>query len=130
MEKVTVDLNAVWKRRCELRAKGYGLLKKADKLRAEADNFMGGYKIRPEEIVKRWIKGENLFIDCYKLKAEAWELFAEGDKSWAEAIFKKYGNIKIEFIKRVKEEVKWGEGRYFGKDCDCKLETGELFKWR
>ena len=130
-KKDIVDLNAVWKRRCELRAKGYELLKeKSDKLHSEAFNFMGGYKIRPEEIVKRWLKGENLFIECYKLKAEAFRLFAESDKSWAEAILKKYGNIKIELMKRVKEEIKWEEGRYLGKDCDCKLEIGELFEWR
>ena len=124
------DLNVVWKRRCELRAKGYELLAESDELHEKADNFLGGYKIEAEEIVKRWLKGENLFIECYKLKAEAFKLFAESDKSWAEAILKKYGNIKIEFIKRVKEEIKWEEGRYLGKDCDCELETGELFEWR
>ena len=129
-KKDFVDLNVIWKQRCELRAKGYELLVKSDKLHSEAFNFLGGYKIRAEEIVKRWLKGENLFIECYKLKAEAFKLFAESDKSWSEAILKKYGSIKIEFIKRVKEEIRWEEGRYLGKDCDCKLETGEFFKWR
>ena len=128
-KKEIVNLNAVWKRRCELRAKGYEFLAKADKLHSEAFNFLGGYKIRPEEIIKRWLKGENLFMECYKLKAEAFGLFAESDKSWAEAILKKCGNIKIEMIKRVEKEFKWEEGRHLGKDCDCKLETGEFFKW-
>ena len=130
MEKGNIDLNLIWKRRCELRAKGFDLLAESDKLHSEAFNFIGGYKIRVEEIVKRWLKGENLFIECYNLKAEAFKLFAESDKSWAEAVLKKYGNIKIELTKRVEKEFKWEEGRYLGKDCDCKLETGELFKWR
>ena len=124
MEKVnSVDLNAVWKRRCELRTKGFKLLAEADKLKTEAFSFMGAYKIKAED-VKGWVKGENLLIDCYKLKTEAWQLFAEGDKLWAEAILKKYGNIKIEWIR--------GHGKPLTaeRDGNCKLETGELFELR
>jgi hypothetical protein len=124
-----VDLNVVWKQRCELRTKGFELLAEADKLHAKAESFVGGYKIEVKD-VERWVEGENLYIESYNVKAEAWRLFAEGDKLWADAILTKYGNIKIEWIKRVEEEIKLEEGRYLGKDCDCKLETGELFEWR
>lgn len=118
-----VDLNVIWKRRCELRTKGFELLKEGDKLHAEANNFFGGYKIKAED-VKRWVKGENLYIRGYKHKTEAWQLFAEGDKIWAEAILKKYGNINIEWIKRQS----YGRGLTAERDCNCKLETGELFE--
>ncbi len=118
-----IDLSAIWKQRCELRAKGFGLLVEGDKLHAEATNFMGGYEIRAED-VKRWVKGENLYVEGYKLKTEAWQLFAEGDKLWAEAILKKYGNIQIEWIR--------GHGKPFTAERDggCRLETGELFELR
>ncbi len=124
-----VDLNVVWKQRCEFRTKGFELLAEADKLHAKADSFVGGYKIEAKD-VERWVEGENLYIESYNVKAEAWKLFAEGDKLWAHAILTKYGNIKIEWIKRVEEKIKLEEGRYLGKDCDCKLESGELFEWR
>jgi len=124
MEKVNfVDLNVIWKQRCKLRIKGFKLLVEGDKLKTEAFSFMGGYKIKAED-VKHWVKGENLLVECYKLKTEAWQLFAEGDKMWAEAILKKYGNIKIEW------EDRQGQGLTAEKDGYCKLETGELFEVR
>ena len=65
-----VDLKVIWKQRCELRKKGFGLLEEADKLHSEANNLLGGYNIRAEDI-KRWVKGENLYVKEYQLKTEA-----------------------------------------------------------
>ncbi len=118
-----VDLNVIWKQRCELRTKGFKLLAEGDKLHAEAANFFGGYKIQAADI-KRWVKGENLYVEGYKLKTEAWQFFAEGDKLWAEAILKKHGNINIEWENRQKQ------GLTAEKDGYCKLVTGELFEVR
>jgi len=123
-----VDLNVIWKQRCELRTKGFKLLVDSDKLHAEATNFMGGYEIKAED-VKRWVKGENLYVEGYKLKTEAWQLFAEGDKLWAEAILKKYGNIQIEWIKK-RQIYERGLTAEKDRNYKCKLETGELFEWR
>ena len=53
-----------------------------------------------------------------KLRAEGNKLLAEGNKLWAEAILDVYGNIKLEW-------KNWSEKK---QDCECYLETGEIFK--
>ena len=63
-----------------------------------------------QKLEKQWTKR-------LKLHAEGYKLYAEGDKLFAEGILSVYGNITLEWIFR-------------NGDHDCKLENGELYKWR
>ncbi len=106
MKKNILNLNLIRQQRSKLRTKSFDLLTKADNLRIKADTILGDYTIMVEEIVKRWLIGENPSIESYNPKAQAFKLFLKDDKLWTEAIFKKYGNIKVELIKRVEQEFK------------------------
>ena len=74
-----LPLQTAW---CE----GNSLIKKADKLCAEACSLS-------EKANKRTMEAEKLFAEAHNLRAEAYQLRAEATTFWTNAIFEKYGNI-------------------------------------
>ena len=60
---------------------------------------------------------ERVWKKRLKLRAEGDKLYAEGNKLWTGAILAAKGNITIEWINR--------NGHW-----DCKLETGEIFRYK
>ena len=70
-----------------------------------------------QKLEKQWTKRLKLHAKGNKLLAEGDMLLTEGDMLFAEGILSVYGNITLEWIFR-------------NGDHDCKLENGELYKWR
>ena len=85
--------------------------KKRLELRAE------GNKLQAEGF-KLWVAGEKLCTKGEKLLIEGYKLYTKGNELWEKAIKEVYGNIKLEWKNYNSEK---GE-------CECHLETGEIFK--
>ena len=95
----------------------------------EAVKFKGGSmkKVKAKSLSLSFIwglrakmraEGAKMRAEGAKMRAEGSKMRAEGDKMWAEAVIEIYGNIKLE----------WKNYDNAKNDCECHLETGEIFK--
>lgn len=104
MKKSKLGLSFIWGLRLKFRDEGIKLQDEGDKLWENGDPLCA--------------EGEKICAEAEKLWAEGRKLCADGDKLWAEGILAAYGNIKLE----------WKNYNHKKRDCECHLETGEVFK--
>ncbi len=99
-------LNKAWKRRSVLYAEVDKLYEEGDKLFAEGNKLLA-------EGDRLYAEGRKLQIEGRKLQIEGDRLYAEGELIWLNTVLEVHNNIEKEWL-------------MYG---DCKLETGEVFKF-
>jgi hypothetical protein len=99
-----IMLDFVWGIICKLYSEGSKLCSEGDKLYSEGS--------------KLYSEGNKLCSEGDKLRSEGSKLCSEGNKLFFDAVFKVYGNIKIEW-----------ESNYSTENIKiaCTLENGEKF---
>lgn len=97
-----MKLQKEWKQRLKLHIKADKLCEEGNKLMAE--------KVKISVSDKLYVKGRKVYEKGCKL-------YAKGNELWAEAVFKAYGNIKMEW-------KNWDETYNLQ---ECHLENGEVY---
>ena len=90
------SLQAEWDERMRLHAEAHKLFAESNKLHVEADK---------------------LYAEAAKFRAEGAKLRAEGAKLWADAVFAKFGDVRLKWCG-------WHEDKH---SYECHLENGEVY---